>query len=112
MVFYHRKNLFRTLLVFTFLVASLQLGAMRPLVGEHWVVKEELLLQSLPRGPVTGSGHNPCTNIPGRETGVCKLGGMNIAGNLVHSPPAFPTVVAEFGVASAAIGTQNQDKSS
>ncbi|XWS76292.1 hypothetical protein CRYUN_Cryun01aG0163200 [Craigia yunnanensis] len=104
--------LFRTLLVFSLLVASLQLGAMRPLDGEQWLAKDELVLQSLQRGPVTGSGHNPCTNIPGRETGVCKLGGMNIAGNVMHSPPAFPSFVAEFGVASTAKGTHDQHKSS
>ncbi|XVE72982.1 hypothetical protein DITRI_Ditri11bG0081500 [Diplodiscus trichospermus] len=96
--------LFRTLLVFSLLIASLQLGAMRPLDGEQWLAKDELVLQSLPKGPVKGSGHNPCTNIPGRETGVCKLGGMNVAGNVMHAPPAFPSVLAEFGVASTAKG--------
>ncbi|XWS46933.1 hypothetical protein CRYUN_Cryun14cG0110600 [Craigia yunnanensis] len=90
MVLSHRKNLFRTLLVFSFLVASLQLGAMRPLDGEHWLAKDELVLQSLQRGPVRWSSHNPCTNIPGRETGVCKLGGMNIAGNVCTPLLHFP----------------------
>ncbi|XWS36394.1 hypothetical protein CRYUN_Cryun20dG0081800 [Craigia yunnanensis] len=59
---------------------------MRPLDGEQWLAKDELVLQSLQRGPVPPSGHNPCTNILGRETGVCKLCGMNIAGNVMHSP--------------------------
>ncbi|XVF80925.1 hypothetical protein PTKIN_Ptkin15bG0114400 [Pterospermum kingtungense] len=101
MIFPHRKNLLRTLLVLSLLVASIQLGAMRPLDGEHWLVKDKLVLQSLPRGPVPPSGHNPCTNIPGRETGICS---MNIAGNVVHPPRAFTSVVSEFGVASAAKG--------
>ncbi|XP_022771230.1 uncharacterized protein LOC111314297 [Durio zibethinus] len=104
--------LFRTLLVLSLLVASLQLGTMRPLDGEQWLENNELVLPSLQKGPVTGSGHNPCTNIPGRETGVCKLGGMNIAGDVMHAPPAFPRIVAEFGVASTAKGIHDQHKSS
>ncbi|KAE8666987.1 transcription factor bHLH3-like [Hibiscus syriacus] len=101
------KNLFRTSLVICLLVASFELGAMmRPLHGEQWLEKDnELSFQSLQKGPVTGSGHNPCTEIPGRETGVCKLGGMNVAGYVTHTPPAFPVVVTEFGVASIAKGT-------
>ncbi|GMI66461.1 hypothetical protein HRI_000315400 [Hibiscus trionum] len=105
MVFSHGKNLFTTLMVFSLLVASIQLGAMRLLDDEERLVaKDKLVVQSLPRGPVQGSGHNPCTNIPGRETGVCKLGGMNAAGNAMHSSTAFPSVVAEFGVASTGKG--------
>ena len=42
-----------------------------------------------------------------RETGVCKLGGMNLAGNVMHAP-AFPRIVAEFAVASTAKGTHDQ----
>ena len=61
-----------TVLVFvTMLFASSQVGAMRPLEGEQWLKKESLLLQSVQRGPVTGSGTNPCTNIPGRSKGIC-----------------------------------------
>ncbi|KAK8588360.1 hypothetical protein V6N12_022806 [Hibiscus sabdariffa] len=93
MVFSRRKPLFRTLLLFSFLIAWIQLGAMRPLEGEQRVAKHELVVQSLPRGPVKESGHNPCTNIPGRETGVCKLGGMNIAGNVMHSSTTFSSLV-------------------
>lgn len=41
-----------------------------------------------------------------KPVSAIKLGGMNIAGNnVMHPPPAFPSVVAEFGVASAAKGT-------
>ncbi|KAE8675105.1 hypothetical protein F3Y22_tig00111693pilonHSYRG00052 [Hibiscus syriacus] len=48
-------------------VAWIQLGTMRPLDGEKWVAKDELVVQSLTLGPVKGSDHNPCTYIPGRE---------------------------------------------
>ncbi|KAK8711634.1 hypothetical protein V6N13_146909 [Hibiscus sabdariffa] len=89
MVFSRRKPL-----VFSYLIAWIQLGAMRPLEGEHQMAKEELVVESLPRGPVKESGHSPCTNIPGRETGVCKLGGMNIAGNVMHSSTISSSVVA------------------
>ncbi|XWS36392.1 hypothetical protein CRYUN_Cryun20dG0081600 [Craigia yunnanensis] len=53
MVFSHGKNLFGTLLVFSLLVTSLQVGAMRPLDGKQWLAKDELVLQSHQRGPVT-----------------------------------------------------------
>uniref|UniRef100_A0A7N2MNT6 Secreted protein n=1 Tax=Quercus lobata TaxID=97700 RepID=A0A7N2MNT6_QUELO len=46
------------LLFVTMLFASSQVGAMRPLEGEQWLKKESLLLQSVQRGPVTGSGSN------------------------------------------------------
>ncbi|KAK8487854.1 hypothetical protein V6N13_045979 [Hibiscus sabdariffa] len=101
------ENLFRTSLVISLLVVSLQLGATRPLHGEQRLTKDELLFQSLQRGPVTGSGHNPCTEIPGRETDVCKLGGMNVAGYVMQAAPAFPGVVAELGEASIAEGTSS-----
>nr|POE75860.1 hypothetical protein CFP56_05127 [Quercus suber] len=59
------------LLFVTIIFASSQVGAMRPLDGEQWLKKESLLLQSVQRGPVTGSGPNPCTYIPGRNKGNC-----------------------------------------
>ncbi|MBA0715293.1 hypothetical protein Golax_014196 [Gossypium laxum] len=105
MAFSNRKNLFRTLLVLSLLVAWIQVGAMRPLDGD-------LVVQSLPRGPVTPSGPNPCTNIPGRGGGVCKLGVINVAGNVMHSPAVFPGVVAELGVASTAKRSHDEDMSS
>ncbi|CAN1131717.1 hypothetical protein LINPERPRIM_LOCUS13959 [Linum perenne] len=50
-----------------------------------------LRVQSLQRGPVRGSGPNPCTNIPGRNRGTCTraaVGAMNVAGDVfVRSPP-------------------------
>ncbi|KAF9682985.1 hypothetical protein SADUNF_Sadunf05G0165100 [Salix dunnii] len=70
------------------LSASLQLGATRPL-GCQWITQEGLLLHSLPKGTVTPSSPNPCTYIPVGAPGSCKLNGMNIAGNVARSPPAF-----------------------
>ncbi|TYI13654.1 hypothetical protein ES332_A08G073100v1 [Gossypium tomentosum] len=103
------ENLFTALLGFTLLIASLQLGPMRPLDGEQWLAKHELLLQSLQKGPVTGTGHNPCTEIPGRETGICKLGGMNVAGNVMHAVPALTGVVPKFGVLASTAKETHHD---
>uniref|UniRef100_B9H8J3 Uncharacterized protein n=1 Tax=Populus trichocarpa TaxID=3694 RepID=B9H8J3_POPTR len=72
----------------TYSKASLQPGATRPL-GYQLLKQEGLLLQSLPKGSVTPSGPNPCTYIPRGAPGTCKLKGMNIAGNVARSPPAF-----------------------
>ncbi|KAK4568261.1 hypothetical protein RGQ29_003874 [Quercus rubra] len=58
------KNVLTVLLFVTIIFASSQVGAMRPLEGAQWLKKESLLLQSVQRGPVTGSGPNPCTYIP------------------------------------------------
>ncbi|KAL3586425.1 hypothetical protein D5086_013292 [Populus alba] len=69
-------------------LASLQPGATRPL-GYQLLKQEGLLLQSLPKDPVTPSGPNPCTYIPRGAPGTCKLKGMNIAGSVARSPPAF-----------------------
>ena len=65
------KNVFIVLLFVTILFASSQVGAKRPLEGEQWVKKESFLLQSVQRGPVTPSGPNPCTYIPGRSKDIC-----------------------------------------
>ena len=65
------KNVLTVLLFVTIIFASSQVGAMRPLEGAQWLKKESLLLQSVQRGPVTGSGPNPCTYIPGRNKGNC-----------------------------------------
>ena len=65
-------NVLTVLLIFTILFASPQLlGATRPLEGEEWLKKGRLVIQSVQRGPVTPSGSNPCTYIPGRNNGVC-----------------------------------------
>jgi len=111
----HRKNAFATLFMLSILSASLQLGAMRPL-GIQWLKQEGLLFHFLPKGPVTPSSPNPCTYIPKRGSGTCKLNGMNIAGSVVaRSPPAFSKhTVLDVPVASSSIAenTRDQDRSS
>ncbi|KAG8370352.1 hypothetical protein BUALT_Bualt14G0108000 [Buddleja alternifolia] len=49
------------------------------------------LLASLPRGPVPKSGGSPCTYIPGRGSGSCKLNEKHFfGGGSAHVPPASP----------------------
>ncbi|KAJ6681241.1 TRANSMEMBRANE PROTEIN [Salix koriyanagi] len=88
MGFIRRENTFASFFILSILSASLQLGATRPL-GCQWIKQEGLLLHSLPKGTVTPSSPNPCTYIPVGSPGSCKLSGMNIAGNVARSPPAF-----------------------
>ncbi|KAE7997774.1 hypothetical protein FH972_002378 [Carpinus fangiana] len=73
MSFSHMKGVLIVLLIFTILFASPKLGVTRPLEGEQWLIRKTSLeiIQSLQRGPVTPSGANPCTYIPGRSTGTC-----------------------------------------
>ncbi|KAJ0078947.1 hypothetical protein Patl1_23225 [Pistacia atlantica] len=81
---------------------------MRPLEGEQWR-KKSLIVQSLQKGPVAPIGRNPCTYIPGRDNGHCRLSEMNFAA-AVHAPPppTFPDFVVKFAAAS----TVNNDSSS
>lgn len=76
--------------------------ATRPL-DEVPSFNHNLILQSLPRGPVPPSAGNPCTNIPGRSQGRCMLTEMNaVGGGGAHlAPPGFPEFVVKFGAASA-----------
>ncbi|KAG4167022.1 hypothetical protein ERO13_A13G169025v2 [Gossypium hirsutum] len=80
--------------------------ATRPL-DEVPSFNHNLILQSLPRGPVPPSAGNPCTNIPGRSRGRCMLTEMNAVGRgggggVPHlAPPAFPEFLVKFGAASA-----------
>lgn len=83
-------------------------AAMRPLEGEEWL-KKQVLTQSLQRGPVTPSGPNPCTHIPGRGSGVCTLNDMNVAGSVVHSPSAFPNLVVDVAVATSDDNNETRD---
>ncbi|CAN0886563.1 hypothetical protein LINGRAHAP2_LOCUS15390 [Linum grandiflorum] len=53
-----------------------------------------LLLQSLQKGPVSGSAPNPCTNIPGRNPGTCTVSAMNVAGNALARPPPLVSRLA------------------
>ncbi|EEF31638.1 conserved hypothetical protein [Ricinus communis] len=98
---FSKKDMFMILLIVSISLASVQLGAMRPLGGEEWLKGDNglLVFQSLqksdnPQKP----GSNPCSNIPG-GTGVCS---MNIAGNVMVRAPAFPSLVMDAAAASIA----------
>ncbi|KAK1395307.1 hypothetical protein POM88_014363 [Heracleum sosnowskyi] len=72
-------------------------NGMRPL-GEYKKWLKELpvpvLLESLPRGPVSPSSSSPCTHIPGgKPTGHCTIEEMNFAGHVFPPPLVFPTHV-------------------
>ncbi|CAN1137007.1 hypothetical protein LINPERPRIM_LOCUS21298 [Linum perenne] len=71
------------------LASFLQPAYMRPLKNEEYQQGFGLLLQSLQKGPVRGSGPNPCTNIPGRNRGTCTsaVTAMNVAGNVFSRQP-------------------------
>ncbi|CAN1291817.1 hypothetical protein LINPERPRIM_LOCUS21298 [Linum perenne] len=78
------------------LASFLQPAYMRPLKNEEYQQGGfdfgfgfGLLLQSLQKGPVRGSGPNPCTNIPGRNRGTCTsaVTAMNVAGNVFSRQP-------------------------
>ncbi|XAR64914.1 hypothetical protein NMG60_11008806 [Bertholletia excelsa] len=96
-----------SLVVITFVVLGCrEVLGMRPLEGDEWAKKAtsviNIHIQSLPRGPVTPSGKNPCTYIPGGGPGRCTLAQneMNFAGHVAHAPPAFTDGMFKFGVAS------------
>ncbi|KAK8545462.1 hypothetical protein V6N13_066744 [Hibiscus sabdariffa] len=89
--------------------------ATRPLVEEDEVVpsfNQNLIVQSLQRGPVPPSAGNPCTNIPGRSRGRCTLTEMNTVDDGVNAnhaaPPAFPDFVVKFG--SVSVGSNGTDQ--
>uniref|UniRef100_M0ZKB4 Uncharacterized protein n=1 Tax=Solanum tuberosum TaxID=4113 RepID=M0ZKB4_SOLTU len=52
-----------------------EVSGLRILEGEQWLKQTtDLIIQSLPRGPVPSSGASPCTNIPGgKRRGRCAL---------------------------------------
>ncbi|CAN0898354.1 hypothetical protein LINGRAHAP2_LOCUS19662 [Linum grandiflorum] len=89
------------LVLVIFCASFFQLGEMRPLTttpAEMRPLNANLLIlrQSLQKGPVRGSGPNPCTNIGGRNPGSCTraaVGSMNFAGNVFVRPPPPPVVV-------------------
>ncbi|KAF6175050.1 hypothetical protein GIB67_039598 [Kingdonia uniflora] len=86
---------------------------MRPLEGDEWLKTKGLVLESLPKGKVPASHSSPCTGLPGRGKGRCGLNSKNYAGHVARSPPVvFPGDITEFGVASAANETKQQDRKS
>ncbi|XVE77887.1 hypothetical protein DITRI_Ditri13aG0099800 [Diplodiscus trichospermus] len=55
-------------------------------VAASRVLNEDVLvLQSLPKGPVSPSGHSSCTNIPGRHVPPC-TSERTFAGHVMASP--------------------------
>ncbi|PIN09251.1 hypothetical protein CDL12_18167 [Handroanthus impetiginosus] len=76
---------------------------------------QNLVIQSLPRGPVPPSGSNPCTYIPGgRSRGRCALavhGGDFSGGPAAETMAAFPPAVVRFSVASQSNGSRKKELS-
>ncbi|GKU86299.1 hypothetical protein SLEP1_g839 [Rubroshorea leprosula] len=93
MAMYEKNDLCKIILLFCFFLSSIQLATPRPLGGDWWGMKDELVFPSLQRGPETPSGPNPCTYIPGGSSGNCQLNSINVVGHVVHTPAAaFPIV--------------------
>lgn len=70
---------------------------MRVLNEEKWLstMSNNLVIQSLPRGPVPPSHANPCTYVPGGPNkGKCALAG-EFSGDEAAAP-AFPTATSRF----------------
>ncbi|XAR58619.1 hypothetical protein NMG60_11014092 [Bertholletia excelsa] len=96
------------LVVLVFLLSIKTNQGCRLLDGEReeWAKKEGLLLQSLPRGPVTRPSPNPGTYIPSsRRTTAKTIGQRGFVGHAMPPPPPppppvpFPEVIVPFGVA-------------
>ncbi|CAL1383201.1 unnamed protein product [Linum trigynum] len=86
-----------------FSASCFQPAEMRPLKEEEGgsTANHLLLLHSLQKGPVQGSGPNPCTNIPGRNQGTCTraVSAMNVAGDvLARRPPRRSLAVSRHDV--------------
>ncbi|KAJ8751965.1 hypothetical protein K2173_000711 [Erythroxylum novogranatense] len=104
----------KTTLVVLFLLSiflvSFEQAEMTPLGDERLMRKQQgLVLQSLQKGGPATSSPNPCSYVPGRGTGTCTLNGMNVAGSVVRSPPAFPGLVVDVGVASTSVNRSQRD---
>ncbi|CAI0434348.1 unnamed protein product [Linum tenue] len=92
--------LFLALAIFS--ASCFQLAEMRPLKEDGDGDNYSLLLQSLQKGPVQGSGPNPCTNIPGRNQGTCTsaVSAMNVAGDVFARSPQPPLAASRLAVSS------------
>ncbi|KAJ8770601.1 hypothetical protein K2173_018092 [Erythroxylum novogranatense] len=104
----------KTTLVVLFLssifLVSFKQAEMRPFGDEQLMWKQQgLVLQSLPKGGPTHPSPNPCTYVRGRGRGSCTFNGMNVAGSVVRSPPAFPGHVDDVGVASTTANRSQHD---
>ncbi|OWM68150.1 hypothetical protein CDL15_Pgr016350 [Punica granatum] len=105
--------LFSSIIIATILLGRSQYtAAARPLPGEPVYPAVATLRSSLQKGKVPLSG-NPCTNIPGRGSGVCRLAEKDFAGSQrgAHVPlPANPMTqsATSFQVASVTNETTEQ----
>ncbi|PKI67413.1 hypothetical protein CRG98_012198 [Punica granatum] len=94
-----------SIIVATILLSRFQYtAAARPLQGETLYLALTTLQSSLQKGTVPSSG-NPCTNIPERGSGICRLTEKNFAGSRLGGPLpplAYPMAqgATSFGVAS------------
>ncbi|XWS08842.1 hypothetical protein CRYUN_Cryun40dG0035000 [Craigia yunnanensis] len=80
------------LFIVLFISFSAQFGvSIRLWQGEQLFGEIVPNFESLQKGPVPPSAGSPCTNIPG-GSGICVVNEMNVAGHLLHSPPAFPGI--------------------
>lgn len=88
-----------------------EVSGLRILEEELWLKQTtNLIIQSLPRGPVPSSGASPCTNIPGgNRRGRCALAKEEkIIGSkvdFIHTTPsnsAYPNSnMVQFGIANS-----------
>lgn len=87
-----------------------EVSGLRILEEEQWLKQTtNLIIQSLPRGPVPSSGASPCTNIPGgKRRGRCALAkeektiGSKV--DFIHTTPnsAYPNSnMVQFGIANS-----------
>ncbi|KAL2555731.1 uncharacterized protein Fot_00470 [Forsythia ovata] len=97
-------NWIKIMFVFSifFLSLSSEIRATRPLEGEQFL-KKNLVIQSLPRGPIPPSSGNPCTYIPGgKGRGRCTLAESegDFAGHVGVSPAFREVIIIHFAAAS------------
>ncbi|MED6211594.1 hypothetical protein PIB30_075282 [Stylosanthes scabra] len=119
MVCYNMKKVF---VFITILMLGLhQINALRPLKlikGDdgnslfNQKNKLMMLIQALPRAPMTGSQPNPCNTVPGRRRGRCTAEVNH--GAYAAPPPHFPEdmVANKFGVAASDDNSQKKEDGS
>ena len=66
---------------------------------EEWMKKENLLFQSLQKGPIPPSGPNPPTHIPSRSNKVSTISQKGFAGHAMPQLPLPLPLPPTFGLA-------------
>ncbi|KAJ7979919.1 putative Transmembrane protein [Quillaja saponaria] len=74
--------------------------ASRELHDKGKLIDKELVMQSLPKGPVPPSGPSGCTYIPGSGGTSCPVKQMNVAGNVFSRARGYPRLTVPLGVAT------------